>query len=128
MSILQTDRIYWKDVLIGDHGFLSVSYIGNTDVRVIPRAKGVRIRTTEELGGGYLKIRVSGIVSKTNRIDLEEYFLTLDSVFELNASGTLKVYGDAKQLELTDCVLEDYSQEENDLKSNTFSMTFIKSL
>lgn len=125
-----TNRVKWGGVYVGDHAFLSFSYQGNNDVRIIPRAKGVRIRPTSELGGGYLTILVSAVKAESNRADLEEYFTNMDSVFSLNEKGDLIVYNTDESVAytLTDCYLQSFSQEGVDLKINSFSMEFIKSL
>lgn len=130
MGITATNRVKWKDTFIGDHAYLTFAFHGNVDIRVIPRAKGVRIRSTEELGGGYFSISVKGIKAGDNRAELEEYFKTLDASLELNEKGTLTVYNTNGSVAytLTDCYLQSFDQEENDLKVNTFTAEFIKSL
>ncbi len=123
--IAGTWRVTWKSVSLGDHAFVSFSYEGNTDVRIIPRAKGVLIHSTEEMGGGKLTITVKGIKAEENRHALEQYFGQLDTSLDFNDKGDLVIDG---TFTLTDCYLESFDQDESDLKANTFSATFIKSL
>ena len=128
MSIVSTNRVTWKDVVIGNHSFVSFSYMSNNDVRVVPRAKGVIIHSTQELGGGYLVITVSAVVAKDTRIELEEYFNNLDSTFDLTVSGTLEIVVGETTVTLSDCYLDGFDQEQNDAKINNFTFKFIKSL
>lgn len=125
MAISATNRIKWKGVSIGDHAYLNFSYQGNNDVRIIPRAKGAIIRSTEEMGGGLLTIEVRGVTAKETRLAVESYFANADSTFDLNVPGSLLI---DDTLTLTNCYLESFSQDDQDLKSNTFTFRFIKSL
>lgn len=123
-----TGHIKWKGIDLGNHAALSVEYVGNVDIRVIPRAKGVKIWSTEELGGGYLRLTVSGFVAKETRVEVEQYFAELDSALEFNAAGDLVVASGTTSFTLTDCYLESLSQDTDDLKAVSFSMKFVKSL
>lgn len=127
-----TYRVTWKGVNLGDHAYVTFNYRSNQEIRVIPRAKGVRIRSTEELGGGYWEITVNALVSKDTRLTLEKYFYNLDSSLELNAEGALvlkPVSPDVQaNLTLSDCYLVSLDQEANDLKVNSFTLQFVKSL
>ena len=121
--------VKWKGVEMGDHACVTYDYSGNTDTRIIPRGKGVRIWSTKELGGGLLTITIDGIVARTSRIDLEEYFQDLDSVFELNEVGDLVITDEnANTYTIPNCYLQNLSQETRDLKINKFSAKFITSL
>jgi hypothetical protein len=128
MSVGATKRISWKSITLGDYGFITYAYNSNNEVRVIPRAKGVKIRSTKELGGGFLKITVNCFVEKTNRYALESFFNSLDSVFDLNDSGSLVVSDENGTITLTNCYLEGYSQSGEDFRWATFTFDFIKSL
>ena len=125
MGIVATNRVLWKGVSIGDHAYISVSYQGNNDVRIIPRAKGAIIRSTEEMGGGLLTVTVRGVTAKETRVAIEQYFANADSNFDLTVPGNLVIDG---TLTLTDCYLEGFDQDDQDLKSNTFTFRFVKSL
>ena len=129
MSISPTYRIKWKSVALGDHAYLKVSYEGNTDIRIIPRAKGVKIWSTAELGGGFLKILVHAFIVKSSRYLLEKYFLDLDTLLELGTKGSLTIIAeDSSTITLTNCYLESVSQEDSDYKHAAFTLNFIKSL
>jgi len=128
MSVITVESVKWKGVQIGDHAFISFKYSGNIDTRIIPRAKGVKIWDTVELGGGFWIINVNAVVAKSSRSPLESYFKDLDSTLNLNTKGDLVVTIDAVSYTITDCFLENFDQEEADLKINTCSFRFIKSL
>lgn len=129
MSISATYRIKWKGIPLGDHAYLSFSYEGNSDIRVIPRAKGVKIWSTKELGGGYVKLTVNAFIVKGSRYLLEKYFLDLDTTFELGEKGSLTIIADdSSTITLTNCYLDSISQSGSDFKHTVFTLTFIKSL
>lgn len=125
MAISGTNRITWKGISLGDHAYISFAYSGNADVRIVPRAKGVIIRSTEEMGGGVMSIVVRGIKVEDTRLALEQYFGQIDATLDLVAPGTLVIGG---TFTLTNCYLESLDQNEDDLKSNTFTFKFLKSL
>ncbi len=130
MSVNSKYQVKWKGVKLGDHAFLTFSGSGNNDIRVIPRAKGVKIWSTYELGGGMTEIKVESFLARTSRITLEEYFKDLDSLFELNQVGDLVITDltTSATYTLTNCFLKSYSQEARDLKSNSFTLEFVRSL
>lgn len=130
LNMSATNRVKFKGVNLGDHAFITFAYQGNIDIRIIPRAKGVRIRPTDELGGGYWSITIRGVKAESSRAALEEYFRDLDSSFTLNEKGDLIVYNtdDSVAYTLTDCYLQSFDQEDNDLKINSFTAKFVKSL
>lgn len=125
MSISATQRVTWKGVSLGDHAYVSFSYQGNNDVRIVPRAKGAIIRSTEEMGGGVLSITIRGVKAEDTRLAVEQYFGQIDSSLDLIAPGSLVIDG---TFTLTNCYLESFDQDEQDLKSNTFTFKFVKSL
>ena len=128
MSVNATKRIKWKSIDVGDYAYVNFDYTSNNDIRVIPDAKGVKIRGTSELGGGYLTITVNGLVAKANRFVLESYFAAMDTTFSLTVKGDLLISDENGSLTLTDCYLESFSQSGEDLKVNSFIMRFVKSL
>jgi len=121
-------RVAWKGITLGDYGFVTFDYQGNTDVTIIPRAKGVKIRSTTEMGGGLLNINVSILVSKASRSALEAYVSGLDAALTLNTEGSLVISDTNGTLTLTNCYLDSFSQSNEDLKVNTLTFKFIKSL
>lgn len=128
MSVGATKRVKWKSIDIGDYAYVTFDYQGNNEVRIIPEAKGVKIRGTDELGGGYLTINVVALVAKNSRFALEEYFNDMDTTFSLTVKGDLTISDENGTLTLTDCYLDSFSQSVEDLKVNTFTLRFIKSL
>jgi hypothetical protein len=125
MSISATNRVLWKGISLGDHAYVSFAYQGNNDVRIVPRAKGAIIRSTSEMGGGILSITVNGVKATATRLALEQYFGTIDSSLTLIAPGSLVIDG---TFTLTNCYLESFDQNNEDLRSNTFTFKFVKSL
>lgn len=129
MSVGARKRVKWKGVELGDYAFVTFSYQGNNEVRVIPEAKGVKIRGTNELGGGVLRINVNALVAKDNRFELEDYFNDLDSNLSLTVKGDLTIEDEnGGPLTLSDCYLDSFSQGGEDFRVTTFNMQFIKSL
>jgi len=128
MSVHATRRVKWKSIFVGDYAYVSFDYNSNNDIRIIPKAKGVKIRATSELGGGYLAISVNALVAKDNRFELEQYFYNMDSNFSVTEKGDLVISDDNGTMTLTDCYLESFTQSGDDLKVATFSLKFIKSL
>jgi len=116
-------RVSFNGVTIGDYAWAVVGFSGNTSVRVIPRAKGVRIYSTEEMGGGYRTITVSAYVIKQSRKDLEEYFRTLPDLLGHEAA-TLVVEG----VSYTNCVMTGINPESTYEKWNTFTVEFLQSI
>lgn len=130
MSVNSKYQITFRGVKLGDHAYLTLSYSGNTDERVIPRAKGMKLWSTYELGGGLWNIRVDAFVAKSSRISLEQYFYNLDSSISLNESGSIVVTDTSTSTSytLTNCYLKSYSQENSDFKFNSFTFDFVKSI
>lgn len=128
MSVNAPKRVKWKTIELGDYAYVVFDYQGNNEVRVIPRAKGVKIRSTADLGGGMLNITVTALVAKDSRFALENYFATLDSLLDLNTEGSLEISDENGTLTLTDCYLDSFTQSGEDLKVNSVTLKFIKSL
>jgi len=126
--IFETKRVKWKGITIGSHGYATFSYRGNNSIRIIPRATGVKIWSTKELGGGYLEITVRCLILKEERTKLEKFFADFDNLFTSTEKGTLTLEGLTITLVLTDCYLQGWSQEDRDLKVNWLTLNFIKSL
>ena len=123
--ITPTHRIKWKNIAIGDHAYLSFNYQGNNSVRIVPRAGGVIIRSTKELGGGVLSITVKSVIVKNNRLEIEAFFNTLNSVFSLTEPGDILI---DDTLTLINCYLDSFSQDGEDLLLSPFTFNFTKSL
>jgi len=121
-------RIQWKSQDIGDYSYVYFDYQGNVETRIIPRAKGMRLRSTEQLGGGLLNITVQTLVAKADRTALENFIATLDNTLSLNVPGDLVVYDENGTYTLSDCYLESFSQTSEDLKANLVTFKFVKSL
>ena len=120
-----TFRVKWKGISLGDHAYVSIGFEGNNEVRIIPRAKGALIHSTNDMGGGVIKISVRGVKAEDSRVALEQYYATLDTAIGLTTKGDLVING---VLTLQDCFLESLDQDDNDSKANTFTAKFVKSL
>jgi hypothetical protein len=66
-------NITFNSIRIGDMAWIEIAYQGNPSVRIIPRAAGVRIRSTVENGGGAYTIIVRAWVIKDTRKEFEDY-------------------------------------------------------
>lgn len=104
--------------------FVSIDYRGNNDTRIIPRAKGVAIQGTEDLGGGELSITIKSHSKFDTRLALEQAVYTLIGNIA-NKSGTLSV---ESTLELTNCYIENFSMDKTNTLQVSFDVTFVKSL
>ena len=121
-------RIEWKGIEIGQHAFLNLSYAGNTKEVIIPRAKGIYIWSTSQLGGGRLSVSIQSAVAFENRTTLEAYFTGLDSSMDLTTPGDIVIQDENGTVTLEDCYLASFAMGSDDLKINKFNMEFIKSL
>ena len=121
-------RIAWKSVYLGDYAYAVFDYSANNEIRVIPRAKGVKVRDTETLGGGYFSITVVALIAKDNRTSIESTIAALDSSLDLTASGDLVISDANGSVTLSDCYLESFNQSQEDARVNTITFKFIKSL
>jgi len=107
---------------IGDHAWAEISYQGNSFVRVIPRASGVKVYSTDEMGGGYTRIIVHAWVKKSTRKELEQYFMNLP-VNIGKKEGILKIGG----TEYTGCYMNGITADSSYQKWAFFSVEFIRS-
>jgi len=128
MSVGATKRVKWKDIDVGDYAYVNFEYQGNNEVRIIPEAIGVKIRSTDDLGGGYWIITVNAFVAKDSRFALEQFFYNLNTQFTLAEKGDLKISDENGTMTLADCYLESFTPSGEDQKSNSFLFKFVKSL
>ena len=108
---------------IGDHAWAEVSYQGSPFIRTIPRASGVKIYSTDEMGGGYTRIAVHAWVKKTTRKLLEQYFLNLPINIG-KKTGTLKISG----TEYSGCSMSNITADSSYHKWAFFSVEFVRSI
>jgi hypothetical protein len=113
-------------VQIGDYASISTSYSGNARGLIIPTALGVLVRSTSELGGGQLDIKVNGYVKKTTRLELEQYLINLYSQLSTGKKSLRVVYG-ASTYTISDCVWSSGSPDTGSKKYSDFELSFIKS-
>ena len=123
-----TGRVTFKGVPLGDHAVVNTDYDGNVTTRIIPRGKGVKIRSTEENGGGVLNITIRGAISRSKRVTVEEYFLDIDDTFDPNVPGDLIITSEDIVVTLTDCYLKSFNQGEGHNKLENFTASFVKSI
>lgn len=109
---------------IGYTEWASIDYEGNTQTRIIPRAKGVKVWSTEDLGGGEKRITVSAFTIQTTRLAVEQYLNTLiDNI--ANKQGDLVI---EDTLTLSDCAIISLSSDRDSNRWNYFTVEFVQSL
>jgi hypothetical protein len=123
-----TGRITFKGIPLADDGYLSTSLNSNNTTTVIPRAKGVKIRSTKQNGGGYLTINISGALCKNSRYDIEYYLANFAETFSVTEPGSLVITNGSETFTLTDCYMETFSSDPTHQRLTNFTATFIKSL
>jgi len=112
MAVLS--RVTYNGEFLGDYAFVNIDFVGNTTVRIIPRALGVKIYATEELGGGQLIFKVRLVVLKTSRQDIVKY---QESLYQLgNGPSDLVVYDKTglNPVVFEDCYLNKISSPSED--------------
>lgn len=115
-------NITYNSVRIGDLGWIEMSYQGNPSVRIIPRAIGVRIRSTTENGGGINTIVVRAWVIKNSRKEFEDYIKGLHTALG-NGPSTLSADGSS----YTNCYMTKITADPGYSKFGFFSIEFVQS-
>ncbi len=113
-------------VQIGDYAYVSTTYSGNARGLIIPTTLGVLVRSTSELGGGQLDIKVSAYVKKDTRLELEQYLINLYSQLS-TGKKSLKIEYGASSYTISDCVWSGGSSGTRNKLYSDFELTFIKS-
>lgn len=116
-------NVTFNSTRIGDLAWIEISYQGNSSVKIIPRAIGVRIRSTTENGGGQNSIIVRAWIIKNSRKDFEDYIKGLrvslgNGPATLNSDGT----------DYTNCYLNNISVDSGYTKFGFFTIEFIQSI
>lgn len=123
-------KVYFGEVgswvQIGDSAYVNTSYSGNAQSIIIPTALGVLIRSTATMGGGQLKIDVNGYVSKSTRLELEQYLINLYAGLS-TGKKSLKVEYGASSYTIDDVYWESGSPQASNKKYGDFTLSFIKS-
>lgn len=109
---------------LGDTEWVNVDYEGNVQSRIIPRAKGVKIWNTSELGGGKLTVTVDLFVIKNSRLEVEQHIFNLINNVA-NKKGDLVI---ENTFTLTDCYIVDVRSQRSSSRWNYITITFAKSL
>ena len=109
---------------LGYHEIMSMDYEGNVKTRIVPRAKGIHIWNTDELGGGELRITVRVFVAKNSRLELELFMINLINNLA-NKKGTLII---ENTLTLTDCHIQRISFPNEFSKTAVYTINLVKSL
>lgn len=107
---------------LGYYEYGSFSYEGNVQTRIIPRALGVQVWNTSDLGGGILNIELHVFVVGTNRQDLENQVNTIIGNCK-GVTGSL-VIGTAT---FTNCYCQSISHDTAQGKTTNLTIRFIKS-
>lgn len=116
-------NVTYNSVRIGDMAWIEMSYQGNPSVKVIPRAVGVRIRSTTENGGGINTISVRAWVIKDSRKEFEDYIKGLNAALG-NGPSTLSADGTS----YSNCYLNKISADPGYTKFGFFTVELIQSV
>ena len=112
-----------NEYALGYHEWIQMDYTGNVQNVIIPRGTGVKLWSTEELGGGVITITVQCFQAKDTRLLLETDLNTL--IGNLKAkTGTLTV---DSTLTFTNCYFQSFKMGGNVAKESYYSLVFIKS-
>jgi len=116
-------NVTFNNVRIGDLAWIETSYSGNISMKIIPRALGVRLRSTVENGGGYITITVRSWVIKTSRKSFEDYVNGLQSSL---GSGPSSLVSDGTTY--SNCYLNKISMEPGNAKFGFFNIELVQSI
>jgi len=109
---------------LGVTEWVNVDYTGNVQTRVIPRARGVKIWNTSEIGGGLLTVTVDTFIVMKSRLEVEQYVVELINKLA-NKKGDLVIEG---VFTISDCYIREIRSEKSESRWNRISITFAKSL
>ena len=109
---------------LGATEWVNVDYAGNTQSRIIPRAKGVKIWNTSDLGGGILTVTVDTFIVKDSRLEVEQYIINLINNIA-NKKGNLVIEG---TFTISDCYINSIRSSKSNSRWNYITITFTKSL
>ena len=116
-------RVTYNGQAIGDWAWAEIAYEGNPEVRIIPRAAGIRIHSTTEMGGGQQIIIVHAYLIKDTRKEVEDYFGTIHT--KLGAGPyTLIVDGTS----YTNTYLVRVTPDETYERFSTYTIEFVRSI
>jgi len=116
-------KVKFNNVRIGDLAWIEVTYSGNVSMKIIPRALGVRLRSTIENGGGYNSIMVRAWVVKNSRKEFEDYVTSLQSSLG-SSSYTLTSDGTS----YSNCYINRISMEPGYTKFGFFNVEIVQSI
>ena len=119
-------RLKFNGVDIGHHGTVTVNYTGNVLSVIIPRARGVKIWSTNDLGGGTLDIKVSAIYGGDTVIAGESYCANLYATLQAYSSGTLTITSEGSSISFTDCYIQSISTS-SEKRNFTIDISILKS-
>jgi len=109
---------------LGQMSWINPTYEGNVMTRIIPRAKGTRIYSGEEMGGGIIRLTVEAFKVGSSRLEIEQYLLDLINNLA-NKKGTLKI---EDTLTLDNCSIVNISPSPDSSRWSVFTITFVKSI
>jgi len=118
-------KVKFGSVYLGDSAIVNTSYDGNVQTLIIPTALGVLIRSTQDMGGGALKITVRGYVKKDTRLELEQYLINLYSQLSTGKQDLTVEYG-ASSYTIPNCYWVS-GRPEGDKTYSNFTLEFVKS-
>ena len=119
------ERIKFNSVYLGDHAWAVINYEGNVTTRIVPRASGVKLRDTNENGGGVYKITIRAWIIKSTRKAVEQYLYNLRSSIGADTKHTIDIEG----WSLTNCAVEGFTMENMENTNNTnLTLSLVKSV
>jgi len=119
-------KVKFGSVYIGDSAYVVPEYVGNAQSLIIPTALGVLCRSTTDMGGGQLNIRVAGYVKKTTRLEMEQYLISLYNSLATTPQ-TLTVEFGLTNYTITNCYWVSGRPDGNKKTYTNFELEFIKS-
>jgi len=121
-----TGRLKFNGVDIGNHGVVNTSYSGNVQTVIIPRALGVKVWSTEDLGGGILTLKIDAVYGARSIIDGEDYCANIHALLSAESSGTLTITSEGSTVSLTNVYIQSI-ESSNEKTHFKLSISAIKS-
>lgn len=119
-------RVKFGSIYLGDSAFVIPEYQGNVHPLIVPTALGLLVRSTNDLGGGQLNIKVNGYIKKNTRLELEQHLINLYGLLE-TGSETLTIEYGASSYTITNCYWINGRPDSNKNNFTHFEMDFVKS-
>lgn len=117
--------VQFGSTYLGDSAYIEMSYEGNVISHIIPTALGTIFQSTAQVGGGVQELQVQCYVSKTTRLEAEQYLMNLAAGLSTSA-GTLTVTYGGSSYTITNCYFKSLSKSGGSGKYANFTVNFIR--